>query len=239
MDLVASSPTAPTHQPSADLGALTDLSFAAVIFDMDGTLIDSTPAVRRSWKTWAAEHEVAADVLERNHGMPAASVVQAALSADRHDAAIRRINELELADVGDVVVLPGAPEALASLVGAKNAIATSCTIPLAQARIAAAGVVAPTVLVTADDVERGKPHPDPFLEAARRLGVAPTDCLVVEDAPAGLAAARTAGCRTLAVRTTTPTDELDADAIIETLADVAFEADADGRISVRLRVPGS
>ena len=126
------------------------------------------------------------------------------LPEDRHQAAIARITELELADVDDIVVLPGAAEALASLVGAKNAIATSCTIPLAQARIRAAQLVPPSMLITADDVARGKPHPDPFLEAAERLGVDPTRCLVVEDAPMGLEAARAAGCFTLAVVTTTP-----------------------------------
>jgi sugar-phosphatase len=90
------------------------------------------------------------------------------------------------------------------------------------------------VLVTADDVEHGKPSPDPFLEAAKRLGVEPTRCLVVEDAPAGLVAARAAGCFTLAVQTTTPVDELDADAIVANLADVTFVFRADG-IRVTLR----
>ena len=102
------------------------------------------------------------------------------------------------------MVLPGAVEALSALRDAKNAIATSCTIPLAKARIEAAELVPPSVLVTADDVQRGKPAPDPYLEAAARLGVDPGRCLVVEDAPAGLASAREAGCPTLAVVTTTP-----------------------------------
>ena len=158
------------------------------------------------------------------------------LPADRQEAAIARINELEIADVDDIVVLPGAAEALASLVGAKNAIATSCTIPLAQARIRAAGLVPPSVLVTVDDVARGKPHPDPFLAAAERLGVDPTRCLVVEDAPMGLQAARAAGCFTLAVVTTTPREELQADAIVDDLSKVEFLPGPDG-IRVRLRTP--
>ena len=128
----------------------------------------------------------------------------------------------------DIVVLPGAAEALASLVGAKNAIATSCTIPLARARIAAAQLVPPSILVTADDVARGKPAPDPFLEAARRLQVDPTRCLVVEDAPKGLEAAHAAGCFTLAVVTTTPRDQLDADAIVDDLSHVRFDATPTG-----------
>src|SRR3712207_1580382 len=129
--------------------------FEAVIFDMDGTLIDSTPAVLRAWDTWAVEHGLPPGEFGRHHGVPSAGVVRALLPIDRHEAATARINELELADVDDIVVLPGATEALAALVAAKNAIATSCTTPLAQARIRAAGLVPPSVLITADDVARG------------------------------------------------------------------------------------
>ena len=205
------------------LGKLTDQLFDAVIFDMDGTLIDSTPAVDRAWTTWAEEHGLTRADLAGNHGVPSAGVVRKVLPSDQHEAAIERINVLELEDVDGIDVLPGAAEALASLVNAKNAIATSCTIPLARARIAAAELVPPSVLVTADDVERGKPAPDPFLEAARRLGVEPARCLVVEDAPAGLEAAKAAGCFTLAVVTTTPRDKLFADAVVTDLSAVTFE----------------
>ena len=119
-------------------------------------------------------------------------------------------------------------------VSARNAIATSCTLPLAKARIAAADLVPPSVLVTADQVEHGKPAPDPFLLAAERLGVAPERCLVVEDAPAGLTAAEAAGCYRLAVITTTPEEELVADGIVRNLGDVEFVASDDGTIKVRM-----
>ena len=205
------------------LGQLAERVFDAVLFDMDGTLIDSTPAVIRSWNMWAAEHGLGPEFVSGWHGVPSATVVRAVLAADRHEAAIARINELEIAELDDIVILPGAIEALAALRGAKNAIATSCTVALAQARLAAAKLTPPSVLVTADDVIHGKPSPDPYLEAARRLGVDPARCLVVEDAPAGLKSARAAGCATLAVTTTTRAEDLIADAVVKDLSRVQFD----------------
>jgi mannitol-1-/sugar-/sorbitol-6-phosphatase len=216
------------------LGRLADEVFEAVLFDMDGTLIDSTPAVMRAWTAWAIEMGLTEDELGRHHGIPSAGVVRAVLPPERQQAAIARINELELADVGDIVVLPGAAEALKAVADVKSAIATSCNAPLAAARIDAAGLVPPSVLVTADDVTHGKPDPEPFLLAAERLDVDPRRCLVVEDAPMGLRAARAAGCSTLAVVTTTPREALDADAVVDDLSAVEFVPGVDG-IRVRLR----
>jgi mannitol-1-/sugar-/sorbitol-6-phosphatase len=215
------------------LAQLTDEVFEAVIFDLDGTLIDSTPAVVRAWAAWESEYGLAPMDLLMNHGTPSASVVRSRLPGHMQEAAMRRIAELEMANLYDVVVLPGAVEALASLASAKNAIATSCTVPLAEARIAAAQLVPPSVLVTVDDVTHGKPHPEPFLEAARRLGADPRRCLVVGDAPKGLEAARAAGCFTLAVVTTTPREILDADAIVADLSEVRFDVSHEG-VRVRL-----
>lgn len=216
-----------------NLGELSELDFDAVIFDLDGTLIDSTPAVVRTWTTWALEHGVTAEQLAGCHGMPSAGVIRRLLPDHRQDAAVTRINALEIEDLDGIDPLPGAVEALAALSSMPNAIATSCTRPLARARIAAAGLVAPPVLVTADDVEHGKPAPDPFLLAAARLEVEPERCLVVEDAPAGLAAAAAAGCYRLAVITTSPVEELVADGIVRNLGDVAFVPGDGG--SIRLR----
>lgn len=206
----------------ADLGALTDRVFGAVIFDLDGTLVDSIPAMIRSWTTWATEYGVTAEQLQGFHGVPAAGVIATLLSPDQVAPALQRISELEETDVDGVIPLPGAREALSALVGGHAAIATSCHRRLAEARIGAAGLTPPEVLVTVDDVEHGKPEPDPFLLAAERLGVPPEDCLVVEDAAKGIQAARAAGCAVLAVLVTTPAAELAADATVPDLSAVRF-----------------
>ena len=119
------------------------------------------------------------------------------------EIAIDRINELEVADVEGIVVLPGAAEALAARQGPRTRSPHPAPSIWRKARITATALQAPIVLVTADDVSRGKPDPEPFLTAAERLGVDPKRCLVVEDAPAGLPAARAAGCFSLGVLTTT------------------------------------
>lgn len=216
------------------LGMLAGSVFEAVIFDMDGTLIDSTPAVERSWTTWAIEYELTAEQMAGHHGYPAAGIVNKLLPAEQRSAALARITELELADTHDIVTLPGAPEAFAALQPGRFAIATSCTAPLAAARLEASTLPQPPVLVTVDDVERGKPAPDPFLVAAERLGVDPARCLVVEDAVSGLTGARAAGCATLAVVTTTPADLLEphADAVVPDLSAVTWSVDTAG---VRIR----
>lgn len=215
-----------------DLSALTDRTFAAVIFDNDGTLVDSTPAVVRSWQTWAVEHDVPADAFGDFHGMPAADIIaKLAPTADPGEA-LARITALEVADMDGVVALPGAVDAVEALLPGRAAVATSATHELGYARLAAAGIPLPGVTVTFDDVENGKPAPDPFLLAAKRLGVDPADCLVVEDANSGLAGARAAGCATLAVTTTMAAEDLNADAAVTSLADVRFVVDGD-RVQLR------
>lgn len=222
------------------LGTLEGRTFAAVLFDMDGTLIDSIPVVIRSWLRWAQEEGVDPHRLAGFHGVPARGIAERLLPPERVDAAVDRIEAIEVADMDGISVLPGTLDALAALTGDVDhcAIATSCTTPLAAARIKATRLPVPQVVVTASDTPRGKPHPDPYLLAARRLGVDPRECLVVEDAPGGLEAARAAGCATLAVTTTTAVADLIADAVVDTLADVRM-AVVDGLVRVTSRVPGA
>lgn len=207
-------------------------SFGAVIFDMDGTLVHSEPAIIRAWTTWAIEHGVTAEQLAGYHGVPTADVVASVLGVDRAPGALDRINALELAELADIVPLPGSAEALAAVAG-RAAIATSCGEALAYARLRASGLPLPEIVVTVDDVERGKPAPDIFVAAADRLGTDPEDCLVVEDAVQGLAAARAAGTHTLAVTTTTRPEQLRADAVIADLSAVRF-AIVDDRVRIHL-----
>jgi len=212
----------------ADLGPLTSRVFDAVLFDLDGTLVDSTPAVERSWRSWAEQYGLAPDAWCMAHGVPARQVLGALVAAGELEHQLTLLEGLEIADVDGVVALPGAAAALAGLPPGRAAVVTSGTRPLADARIARTGLPEPAVVVTASDVAVGKPDPAPYLLAARLLGVDPRRCLVVEDAPAGVRAGRAAGCAVLAVTTTHPAAELDADAVVPDLGAVRFRVLADG-----------
>jgi sugar-phosphatase len=209
------------------LAALIGRTFDAVLFDLDGTLLDSTPAVRRSWDRWARERGLRALPLEVPHGVPARQVLALLVPEAEIEAAFARIEAIEVEEIVGITVLPGAVEALAALPADRVAIVTSGTPPLARARIAATGLPAPPLLITPDDVLRGKPDPAPYLLAAHRLGVDPRRCLAVEDAPAGLASARAAGCTTIALTTTHPAAEVHADVVLASLADLRLVFDGD------------
>ncbi len=217
--------SAPTPAVEPAIGGRT---FDAVLFDMDGTLVDSTPAVERSWATWGTEYGLTRSALEAGHGQPASQLVTSLLPPADVAQGLARIAELELADVHDITILPGAVALLNALPQDRVAIVTSATRALAAARIAAAGLSAPAAVVTFDDVTKGKPDPEPFLLGAARLGIDPSRCLVVEDAPAGIAAGRAAGCATLAVTTTSSRDQLHADLVVDSLAEVSIVAGPDG-----------
>ncbi|WP_350274622.1 HAD-IA family hydrolase [Kribbella sp. HUAS MG21] len=177
----------------------------AVLFDMDGTLVDSDAVVDRSWGRWATEYGlVPAEVLAVAHGNPAAATVAQflpdATPAER-TAAWARVFDLEVTDVEGVVAKPGAVELVATLdrLGQPWAVYTSAPAQLAKVRLTAAGI-APSVLVTVDDVTRGKPDPEGYLRAAELVGVPATECLVVEDTVVGLTAGQAAGALTAGLK---------------------------------------
>ena len=214
--------TTPVRDVTAEL-------FEAILFDNDGTLIDSREAVVRSWLAWAADHGVPAESLIGFHGVPTSGIIAAVAPHLDPVTATADIDRRELADLEGIVALPGATEAVAA-VGWRGAIVTSASRELMEVRLAAAGCTAPAVLVTADDISRGKPDPEPYLVAADRLGADPRRCLVVEDAPAGLRAGRAAGAATVAVVTTSSAEELAplADLVVPDLSGLSFRLGDDG-----------
>ena len=182
---------------------LPDRHFAAFLFDMDGTILTSIKAAERVWGNWAAGHglDVAA-FLPTIHGKRTEETIRnLALPGVDPVAEAARITRAEIEDVAGIEAIRGAAAFLASLPPQRWAIVTSAPRKLAEARIAA-GLPMPQVLVAAEDVERGKPAPDPFLLGARRLGVAAGDCLVFEDTLAGLQSAAAAGMASVVVTTT-------------------------------------
>lgn len=211
-------------------------AFQAVIFDVDSTLVDSWRSIEKAWTRWAEEFGLTADDFHGMHGRSSESIV-AELVPDRVEEATARVNALEEVEVDDCRALPGAAAALATIPPDRCALATSGTRAVATARLAAAGLTPPPVVVTADDVDHAKPDPEIFLSAAAWLGVDPRECLVVEDAPAGIQAARAAGCATLGLRTTVA--DLAADVVVDDLAGVQFIPGPDGVSVVVLGGSGS
>jgi sugar-phosphatase len=165
-----------------------------LLFDSDGVLVDSDASVYDAWSAWAEHYDLpTAEVLEMVHGRPARQTVAHWLAGPRRQDALALIVRLELATAASVRPMRGAVETVSALEPNRWAVVTSGTSQLAAARLAAAGIPRPTVLVTADDVENGKPAPDPYLAAARGLGRPASEAVVFEDAPAGIASARAAG----------------------------------------------
>jgi sugar-phosphatase len=207
------------------------------LFDLDGVLIDSTPSVQRVWARWAIERGLDPDaVVAHAHGRPSLSTVRRFLSDVDHESENREVERREIEDV-EGIVLPGAVELLMSLPAHRWTIATSCTRRLAEARLRAAGVPIPHCMVTASDVTRGKPDPEPFLKAAAKLGVPASDCVVCEDVPAGVLAGKTAGARVVALRTTFPGGELraaGADFVVNSCADISVTGGA-GRLALHIK----
>jgi mannitol-1-/sugar-/sorbitol-6-phosphatase len=181
---------------------------AAVLFDLDGVLVDSTPAVARVWTEWARQHGFdPEETVRQAHGRPSIATIRELLPNADDEAENQIVEQMEIEDLEGVVPLPGALELLRVLPLERWAVITSCTKPLAHARIRAAGLPLPRFLVTANDIQHGKPHPEPYLKGAEMLGVPAKDCLVIEDAPAGIRAGKAAGASVLALRTT-ESDEL-------------------------------
>ena len=203
---------------------MTQVQCSALLFDMDGVLIDSTPTVARVWHRWAVEHGFnPEEVVVRAHGRPSLTTVREYLPNADHEKENREVERREIEDIEGVVPLPGTLDLLASLPENRWTIVTSCTRRLAEVRIKAAGLPLPKNLITSNDVVHGKPDPEPYLKAASILGFPAAECGVVEDAPAGIRAGKAAGSRVIAFTTTSPPQELrqaGADWILHNCADI-------------------
>jgi sugar-phosphatase len=195
-----------------------------LLFDSDGVLVDSDASVVSAWSRWAERYDLdPAEVTAMVHGRRSADTVAALLPSHQVPAALALIDRYEVEEAADVTALPGAAEMLSSLPPGTWAVVTSGVTALATARQAAAGLPIPPVLVTADIVTHGKPAPEGYLTGAARLGLAPCECTVFEDAPSGIRAARAAAVGAV-IGVGPRSHGLDVDATIEDLAHARFNA---------------
>lgn len=207
---------------------------AAILFDLDGVLVDSTHSVARFWKQWAAQHHVSPEEAVRvAHGRRTLETVRLLAPHLDAEAETLRIEAIEADDSSALERVKGALELLCSLPAARWAVVTSGTRYLATRRLANNGLPQPLAFVTADEVSQGKPHPEPYLKGAELLRLPPQDCVVFEDAPAGIESAHAAGMTAIALATTYPFAELaHADAVIRDLSEVRVRLNGDGRLEV-------
>ncbi|HFI5332554.1 sugar phosphatase [Serratia liquefaciens] len=205
------------------------------LFDLDGTLVDSLPAVERAWVNWAKRRGVdPQDVLDFIHGKQAITSLRHFMPGES-EAAIQQefllLEQVEAQDTEGVTALPGAAALLARLnqLDIPWAIVTSGSIPVATARRNAGGLPQPEVFITAEQVKKGKPQPDAYLLGAERLGFAPQDCVVVEDAAAGILSGLAAGCQVIAVNAPADAPKLDqVDLLLSSLEQIAVSKTEQG-----------
>src|SRR6266852_170724 len=211
---------------------MTTIRCQAVLFDMDGVLVDSTHAVARVWRKWPLKRGFDPDQFVRApHGRPCLDTVRDLLPNAPSDDENLQVERQEGEDLEGVVAMPGARALVTSIRSGRWTVVTSATRPLAEVRLRAAGIPILESLVTAADIQHGKPHPEPYQKAAARLGYPASECLVVEDAPAGIRAGKAAGACVIAVPTTSNRRELEsagADWVVRNCADISAASDGRG-----------
>jgi len=201
---------------------MTTFNCAAILFDLDGVLVDSTGSVTRQWRRWAEEQDLEPDkVVEIAHGVRTIEIVRRLAPHLDAEAETLRLEKREADDHEGVSVMPGAAELLKAIPEGRWCVVTSGTRYLATARLQLGNLPMPQVLVSADDVSKGKPNPEPYLMGAKLLGVNPAECLVVEDAPAGIRAAHAGGMKAIGITSTYRAAELqEADAVVQKLGQI-------------------
>jgi sugar-phosphatase len=208
----------------------------AILFDLDGVLVDSTACAGRIWKIWARENGLDPEYMAQvAHGRPTIETVRMVAPNLDAQAETAKIEEREVNDVEGLKAVPGAKELLESLPAGRFGIVTSGSRRLATARLKAAGLIIPAKMIAADDIAHGKPNPEPYLKGARLLGFDPDTCLVFEDSPAGIRAAKAAGMTVVAFPTTFPVEALsEADFVTDSFKSVRLEVLATGELKLEV-----
>lgn len=209
-------------------------TFAAFLFDMDGTLLNSVASTERVWGNWARRHGLDVEAfLPTMHGKRGIDTIRA-LNLPNIDpvAEAVEIERGEVADVEGVVAIDGAIEFLSSLPADRWAIVTSAPIALARRRLEAAGIPLPQVMITAEDVENGKPSPEGYLLGASRLNVPASECLVFEDVEAGVRAGEAAGASVVVVTATHEHAPETEHLSIDSYADLQVRVTPKGRLAL-------
>ena len=208
----------------------------AILFDLDGVLVDSTACAGRIWKGWARENGLDPEyMVQIAHGRPTIETVRMVAPHLDAQAETAKIEDREVNDVEGLKAIPGAKDLLASLPHERFAIVTSGSLRLATARLKAVGIPVPSKMIAADDIVHGKPDPEPYLKGARLVGFAPETCLVFEDSPPGIGAAKAAGMTVVAFPITYPVEALsEADFITDSFASVRLEVLASGVLKLEV-----
>lgn len=216
-------------------------TYRALLFDLDGVLIDSTECIIRHWRQWAQDHDLnLGSILEVAYGIPTIQTIQQVAPHLDAKEETRKFTELELADTEDVLAINGAPELLGQLPGDTWGIVTSANRDLAEVRLEHVGLPIPKVLVSSDDVNSGKPSPEPYLLAMEKFGLTPDKCIVLEDSPSGIQAANNAGTEVIAVASTHKKHELiHADWILDKLLELQVAVMRDDDQGWQLQIRGT
>jgi mannitol-1-/sugar-/sorbitol-6-phosphatase len=215
---------------------LITLGCKAILFDMDGTLVDSTPVVEHGWGLWAARHNIPIEeILAFSHGRPASAVFEQFLPGRDHTRDLEELSRFEEDTTEGILAVPGAAEILHELQLQNHpwAIVTSAWRRLAETRVTAAGLPLPKVIIPIDEIHNGKPDPEGFLLAAAQLSVAPLDCVIFEDTRPGIEAGLSAGMQVVGLTTTYSAQSLGHEILIRDFRDVTIEQEGD-HLAVRL-----
>jgi sugar-phosphatase len=227
-EIAASSDQGATSAIMIDMSNDINLTCKAVLFDMDGTLVDSTRVVELAWGWWAARHHIPVEaVLSFSHGRPTIATMEHFLPARNHTEELEAMARYEEAQLEGISAVPGAKQVVHAVKDHPWAIVTSAWRALAEARVIAAGFPLPKVIVPVDEIRNGKPDPEGFLHAAEQLGVAPAECLVFEDTRPGIEAGMKAGMQVVGLLTTVPAHHLRHRPLIRDFRDVTIQPDGD------------